>query len=84
VLSPDIHEHFLRKVIVASSADGFAIVIAGGEIEPRFQNADVIVAVSDDNGPLGDEDGAMRLAVPDERSIARHVRALSRIELREA
>lgn len=84
VLNPDIHEHFLRKVVVASSADGFAIVIAGGEIEPRFQNADVIVAVADDNGPLGDEDGAIRLAVPDERSIARHVRALSRIEVREA
>jgi hypothetical protein len=84
VLNPDIHEHFLRKVVVASSADGFAIVIAGGEIEPRFQNADVIVAVADDNGSLGDEDGTIRLAVPDERSIARHVRALSRIELREA
>lgn len=84
VLNPDIHEHYLRKVIVASSADGFAIVIAGGEIEPRFQDLDVIVAVADDNGPLTEEDGAIRLAVPDERSIARHVRALSRIELREA
>jgi hypothetical protein len=84
VLDPGIHEHFLRKVIVASSADGFAIVIAGGEIEPRFQDLDVIVAVADDNGPLGEEDGAVRLAVPDERSIARHVRALSRIEVREA
>ena len=51
---------------------------------PRFQNADVIVAVADGDGPLDNEDGAIRLAVPDERSIARHVRALSRIELREA
>jgi hypothetical protein len=84
VLDPVIHEHFLRKVVVASSADGFAIVIAGGEIEPRFGNADVILALEDDNGSLSEEDGAIRLAVPDERSIARHVRALSRIELREA
>jgi hypothetical protein len=84
VLNPDIHEHFLRKVVVASSADGFAVVIAGGEIEPRFGNADVILAIADDNGALGEEDGAIRLAVPEERSIARHVRALSRIELCEA
>jgi hypothetical protein len=84
VLDPNIHEHFLRKVVVASSADGFAVVIAGGEIEPRFQDLDVIVAIADENGPLGEEDGAIRLAVPDERSIARHVRALSRLEVREA
>jgi hypothetical protein len=84
VLDANIHEHFLRKVIVAHSADGFAVVFAGGEIEPRFQNADVIVAVADENGPLGEEDGAIRMGVPNERSIARHVRALSKIELREA
>ena len=84
VLDPNIHEHFLRKVIVAHSADGFAVVFAGGELEPRFHNADVIVAVADENGPLGDEDGAIRMAVPDEHSIARHVRALSKIELLEA
>jgi hypothetical protein len=84
VLDPNVHEHFLRKVIVAESADGFAVVFAGGEIEPRFHNADVIVAVADESGPLSDEDGAIRMGVPNERSIARHVRALSRIELHEA
>ncbi|MFA7296364.1 MAG: hypothetical protein WC211_04145 [Dehalococcoidia bacterium] len=80
-LDPDQHEDFLGKVIVASSADGRVAVIAGGEIEPRFQNGDVILATTQDGLPI--EDGS-RLIVPFDRRPGRWAKRITRIELRQA
>lgn len=80
-LDPDQHEDFLGKVVVASSADGHAVVIAGGEIEPRFQNGDVILATTQDGVPI--EDGP-RLIVPFDRKPGRWAKRITRIELRQA
>lgn len=80
-LDPDQHEDFLGKVVVASSADGRVAVIAGGEIEPRFQNGDVILATTQDGAPI--EDGP-RLIVPFDRRPGRWAKRITRIELRQA
>ena len=80
-LDPDQHEDFLGKVVVASSADGRVAVIAGGEIEPRFRNGDVILATTQDGAPI--EDGP-RLIVPFDRRPGRWAKRITRIELRQA
>lgn len=80
-LDPDQHEDFLGKVVVAGSRDGHAVVIAGGEIEPRFQNGDVILATSHDGAAI--EDG-LRLVVPFDRKPGRWAKDIARIELRQA
>lgn len=80
-LDPDQHEDFLGKVVVASGADGHAVVIAGGEIEPRFQNGDVILATSHEGTPITD---GLRLVVPFDRKPGRWAKAITRIELRQA
>jgi hypothetical protein len=82
-LDEAIHEHFLRKIVVARSHDGFAVVFAGGELEPRFQNADVIVGLSQDGTPLGPEDGGIRLGSPQDKGIARSLRGLASVEVRD-
>lgn len=82
-LDPDQHEDFLGKVVVASSRDGHAVVVAGGEIEPRFQNGDVILATSRDGTALPAEDG-LRLLVPFDRKPGRWAKDIVRIELRQA
>ena len=80
-LDPDQHEDFLGKVVIATSADGRVAVIAGGEIEPRFQNGDVILAITQDGAPI--EDGP-HLIVPFDRRPGRWAKRITRIELRQA
>jgi hypothetical protein len=82
-LDASVNEDILRKVIVATSTDGFASVIAAGEIEPRFMNGQAIVATACEGAPLTEAEGGIRLILPFDRSIRRSVKALARIEIRE-
>lgn len=76
LLDDAVHEDFLNKIIVAKSTDGYASVIAGGEIEPRFMNGNVVIAREHDtNGE------SFRLVVPFDHSIGRSVKSLASIEL---
>jgi DMSO/TMAO reductase YedYZ molybdopterin-dependent catalytic subunit len=81
---PALREPFLPKIVVASDADGYAVVIAGGEIEPRFLAAPFIVATRDASGPLGDSDGGLRLIAPHDLAGARSVKAIASLEVRDA
>lgn len=80
--NPEVNEDFMNKVIVATSADGHAVVIAGGEIEPRFQNGDVILATQHEGSALPAGEG-LRLIVPFDRKPGRWAKDLVSIELRE-
>jgi hypothetical protein len=82
-LDPAVNEDFLRRVIVATGADGYRVVIAGGEIEPRFKAGLALVATQRDGAALGDE-GAARLIVPFDRNPGRWVRSLVGLTVREA
>jgi len=83
-LDPNVREDFLKKVIVARGRDGYAAVIAGGEIEPRFMNGPVIVATARGAGPLAGHEGGFRLVVPYDTSVGRCVKDLASLELCEA
>jgi DMSO/TMAO reductase YedYZ molybdopterin-dependent catalytic subunit len=80
--NPEVNEDFMNKVIVATSTDGHAVVIAGGEIEPRFQNGDVILATQHEGSALPVDEG-LRLIVPFDRKPGRWAKDLVSIELRE-
>ena len=73
-LDPEVNEPFLSKVVVATSADGHAVIVAGGEIEPRFMNGDIIITA---------DGGGLRLMVPFDRKPGRWAKDLVSIELRE-
>lgn len=82
-LNPDNHEDFLRKVIVATSSDGQSVVIAGGEIEPRFRAGQVLLATHRDGVPLDEREGPVRLVIPYGRQPGRWIRDVVRVELRD-
>lgn len=75
VMDDAVHEDFLNKIIVAESTDGYRAVIAGGELEPRFMDGEVIVTRQEDSG-------GFRLIVPFDKSIGRSVKRLSALEIR--
>jgi hypothetical protein len=83
-LDPSINEHVLRKVVVARDGDGYGAVIAMGEIEPRFQNGQFMVALDDDEGPLSDHDGGLRLIPPFDIAGGRQLKGLASVEFRDA
>lgn len=83
-LDPAINEHVLRRIIVARDSEGYGVVIAAGEVEPRFQNAPFVVALSDDSGGLGELDGGLRLTPPFDLAGARHVKGIASLEVRDA
>ncbi|MSQ36070.1 MAG: hypothetical protein EXR63_02855 [Dehalococcoidia bacterium] len=85
-LDAAVNEDFLSKVAVATTADGRAVVIAGGEIEPRFMAGDVIIATErSDASPAvdGSAEAGLRLVVPFDRKPGRWAKQLVSIELRE-
>jgi DMSO/TMAO reductase YedYZ molybdopterin-dependent catalytic subunit len=73
----------LRKFIVAVGADGYAVVLGWGEIDPEYGAAPVFVAFDRDGEPLGDGEGMARLVVPGDKRGGRHVNRLTRIDVRD-
>jgi len=61
--------------VVVTGRDGYAAVLALGEIGPDFENKPVILADQMDGKPLG----ALRLVVPIDRRGGRNVRDVSTI-----
>lgn len=68
----------LQHVVLARGADGYAVALAMGEIDPRFEGKTVIIALSMDGVRLP----APRLVVPGDRAAGRNVRELVALELR--
>jgi hypothetical protein len=68
----------LRHTILASGADGYAVAIAIGEIDPLGEGKQIIVALREDDKALP----APRLVVPGDAHFARGVHDLVALEVR--
>ncbi len=68
----------LQHVFFARGADGYAVAIAIGEIDPGFEGKPVIIAYKQDGVMLA----APRLVVPGDHKAGRAVRDLVAIEVR--
>jgi hypothetical protein len=68
----------MRHVIMARGADGYAVAIAIGEIDPKGEGKQVIVALREDDAAMP----APRLVVPGDSSFTRGVHELTALEVR--
>jgi DMSO/TMAO reductase YedYZ molybdopterin-dependent catalytic subunit len=68
----------IRHVILARGSDGYAAALAIGEIDPKAEGKQVIVALTQDGRTLD----APRLVVPGDASLTRCVHDLTVIEVR--
>jgi DMSO/TMAO reductase YedYZ molybdopterin-dependent catalytic subunit len=68
----------IRHVILARGADGYAAAVAIGEIDPKGEGKQVLVALTQDGKALK----TPRLVVPGDRSFTRSVHDLTAIEVR--
>ena len=69
---------YLQHVIIARGTDGYGVAIAIGEIEPKFESKQAIVAYQKDGAPLT----SLRLIVPGDSHAGRDVRDLAELTVR--
>jgi Oxidoreductase molybdopterin binding domain len=70
----------LRLGVVAIGSDGYSVLVAGGEIAPKFGNLRVLVAYADNGQPLS-ADGFARLVVPGDQAMGRFVSNLTELQV---
>jgi len=68
----------MRHVVLARGSDGYAAAVALGEFDPMAEGKQIIVAVREDDKPMG----APRLIVPGDASFTRGVRDLVTLEVK--
>jgi len=74
-----------RTYVVAAATDGFQVVFSWAELFNTAVGGGVLVAFERDGAPLRDGEGKIALvSLADERPATRHVKWLSRIEVRRA
>lgn len=68
----------LQHTLLARGQDGYAVALSIGEIDPRMEGKQVLVAYARDGQPVP----YLRLVVPGDVHAARSVRDLASIEVR--
>jgi DMSO/TMAO reductase YedYZ molybdopterin-dependent catalytic subunit len=78
VADPRVSHASLRRTLLATGSDGYAVAFSVGELDPDLGAAPVLVAYARDGVDLAPGDG-LRLVVPGDKLGARAVRGLVRI-----
>ncbi|MGH3917589.1 MAG: molybdopterin-dependent oxidoreductase [Pseudonocardiaceae bacterium] len=78
---PAIKNDKLRHFISFNASDNYRALVAWGEIDPNFENKDVLLATSEDGRSLAAE--GPRLVVPGDIAGGRYVTAVVRVFLQK-
>lgn len=60
--------------------DGYQVILSGGELDPSFGNAPILLAWEEDGAPLTGDAGPLRLVVPGDTKGGRYVTGVISIE----
>ncbi len=78
---PNVKNPHLRRVVIVTGRDGYAVVFSLAELLPAIGDRTVWLALDEDGKPLPEGDGPMRLIVPDDKMPGRAVHEIASIEL---
>jgi DMSO/TMAO reductase YedYZ molybdopterin-dependent catalytic subunit len=67
----------LASCLVVEAADGYRIVMAWPELDPAFNEKEVLLAFLQDGKALDDKHGPYRLVIPNEKRMARWVKRVT-------
>jgi DMSO/TMAO reductase YedYZ molybdopterin-dependent catalytic subunit len=74
----------LRKAVLVTGTDKYAVAVSLGEILPRFAAKKILLAYEQDGKALPAKDGFVRLIVPGDAFAGRYVSNIAKIEVRDA
>ena len=80
----DVRNDKLSMFLVVTGADGYQAVVSWGEIDPEYANAPILLAYAENDAPLAEGQGPVRLVVPTDGREGRYVSGISTISLRDA
>jgi DMSO/TMAO reductase YedYZ molybdopterin-dependent catalytic subunit len=72
---------YLRHGYLVTGSDSYAVLVSQGEIDPRYEGKDVVLAYAKDGKPLDAGEG-IRLVIPGDHHGGRAVRDVASIEVR--
>lgn len=73
----------LAAYLQVEAADGYKVTFAIAEIAPEFTDKVVLLADTIDGKPLGENNGAWQLIVPDEKKHGRWVRQIVSVKVKK-
>ncbi len=71
-----------RKVVIAHARDGYEAVFSSAELDERVGTTRALIVWAVDGKPVEEKDGPFKLAVISDRSSARSIHQLDRIDVR--
>ena len=71
----------LASCLLVEAADGYSAVIALPEIDPDFNDKQIVLAFLQDGKPLDAKAGPYRIVIPDEKRMARWVRQVTTLKI---
>jgi DMSO/TMAO reductase YedYZ molybdopterin-dependent catalytic subunit len=71
----------LASYVLAEGQDGYQVVFSRGELDPAFMDSEILVADTANGKPLSGAQGRFRLVVPKDKSGARSIRMLTKLEV---
>jgi DMSO/TMAO reductase YedYZ molybdopterin-dependent catalytic subunit len=71
----------LSSYVMASAQDGYQVVFSLGELDPAFIDNEILLADTANGKALFGSQGRFRLVVPKDKSGARSVRMLTKLEV---
>jgi DMSO/TMAO reductase YedYZ molybdopterin-dependent catalytic subunit len=71
----------LATYVEASAKDGYRVLFSLPELDPDFEDSDILVADTMNGAPLPDGAGPLRLVAPHEKRPARWIRMLTELRV---
>jgi hypothetical protein len=71
----------LASCLLVEAADGYRVVIALPELDPAFNDKQIVLVFLKDGKPLDDKEGPYRIVIPDEKRMARWVRQVTTLKI---
>lgn len=79
--APDERNPLLHRYLIVTANDGYQVLLSGGELDPNFGDAPILLAWQQDGRRLTGEDGPLRLVVPGDIHGGRYVHGIVQIEV---
>lgn len=81
-IDPEARNPLLTMYVVITANDGYQVVLSGGELDPNFGDAPILLAWEQDGAALEGENGPLRLVVPGDLRGGRYVHGVVSIDVR--
>jgi hypothetical protein len=71
----------LASCVLVQAADDYKVVFALPELDPAFNDKQVVLAFLKDGKPLDAKEGPYRIVIPDEKRMARWIRQVTMLKI---